>query len=494
MSLGQKFILSQNNICKQIIGVFIVPLFKPKTMRKLLFCLFIASFCNCISQDSCVVKIFPSDCLNCYIGIKKIEFSDENIKKTIVFPSMTNAEINAYINDILNISDINSFDIIVSDSIYNSMNNALTSEVYLYKEEKLYEHSLLKKFYGFTELWPKVIKIPDSIPFSQSTTLINSEDYFFITDSKFAKYVFISKHGNNKISVLTASDLTTEKNFHAISKDTMCYYLFSKHRNILEEVNIDVMRLNHSFTKNSMASFIMAPDIIEDSNEVGLSYKPGIIIFNNNKDYSILSIHEESIPENYAFSPGFYYEYKNDYYIQMMHFDKTMDDQYLLGKFSLKDGNLSFSRFTDYKLPSEYLPASKFKSWKKILSPVGPYIFLQFSLSYYNLDNDQTYKLPLDSVKLEFRMPGLNRNSMKIEYNYMFIDAHISKNTLKVLYKEIDKYYIAFIDRISNTLIEKKEITNIPKDLKAGLSFYSEDKILFLTKDNSIVIEKIDLN
>ncbi len=463
-------------------------------MRKLLFCLLITSFCNVFSQDSCVIKVFPNDCLNCYVGIKTIESSDENIKKTIVFPSMTNAEINAYINDVLNISDINKFDIIVSDSIYNSMNNALTSEVYVYKERELYEQSLLKKFYGFEELWPQVINIPDSIPFSQATTLINCEDFFFITDSQFAKYVFISKHGSNKTTVLKASDLTTEINFHKISQDTMCYHLFSKHRDILENVNMDVMRLNHSFTKNSMASFIMAPDIIVDSNEVGLAYKSGIIIFNNPKDYSILSIHEESIPENYIFFPGLYYEYKGDHYLQMKHIDQTIDDQYLLGKFNLKNENLSFSGFTRYKLPSEYLPASKFKSWRKVMNPVGHYIFLQFSLSYYNLENDQIYQLPLDSVNLEFRMPGLNRNSMKIEYNYRFIDAHISGSTLKVMYKKLEKYYIAFIDRKSNTLIEKKEITNIPENLKVGLSFYSNDKIFYLTKDNSLVVEKIDLN
>ena len=464
-------------------------------MKKLLFCLLLTSFFNLFSQDSCVVKIFPNDCLNCYVGMKKIEFSDENIKKTIVFPNLTKPEVNAYLSEVFKISDTNKFNIIVSDSIYNSINNALTSEVYVYNEKKLYDHSLLKKFYGFAEFGPREIKIPDSIAFSAATTLINTEDYFFITDSKFAKYVLISKHADHKLTVLTALDLTTEINFHKISGDTMCYHMFSKYRDILKDANMDMMRLNHSFNKrNIMASFIMAPDIIVENNEAGLSYKSGIIIFNNPKDYSILRIREESLPEGYHIFPSFFSEYKGDYYLQLVPADKTMDEQYLFGRFNLKEEDLVFSGFTDYKLPSEYLPASKFKSLRKILTPADPYIFLQYSLSYYNLDNDKTYKLPLDAVDLKFDMPGQSMSLLKFEYNYRFVDAYISENTIKVLYEESGKHYLAFIDRIRNSLIEKKEITDFPKPIKAGPSFYSEDMIFYLTKDNSIVVEKINFN
>ena len=88
-------------------------------MKKLLFCLLLTSFFNLFSQDSCVVKIFPNDCLNCYVGMKKIEFSEENIKKTIVFPNLTKPEVNAYLSEVFKISDINKFNIIVSDYIYN---------------------------------------------------------------------------------------------------------------------------------------------------------------------------------------------------------------------------------------------------------------------------------------------------------------------------------------------------------------------------------------
>lgn len=417
-----------------------------------------------------------------------------NAKKTIVFPELSIAEVNAYINDVLKISKVDNYEIIVSDSIYNSMNSTLTSEVYIYDNQDLYKHSLLKKFYGFIELDQRYIKIPDSIAFSQATTLINSNYYYFLTDSKFAKYVFVEKSGMNEITVLNASDITFQENFTIISGDTMCYYLFDKYRNILNDANMDVMRLNHTFCKNMMASFIMAPNVVIREDEAGLSYISGIIIFENPNDYSIFRINEDSLPEGYFVFPGFYYQYDGLIYLQLSPLDKTIDDQYLLGMFYLEETEIVFKEFTNFKLPNEYLPAKKFKSLRKILTPAEPYIFLQYSLSYYNMDNDSTYQLPMDPVSLNFEMPGQSMNLMKFEYNFKFIDAFISNNVMQILYEKSNKYYVAVVDIANNELIKNDELIGIAENVKAGLTFFSEDVILYLSNDNAIVKERIKLN
>jgi hypothetical protein len=403
---------------------------------------------------------------------------------------MTQAEVNAYIKDILKIEDITKYNIIVSDSVYNSMSSVYTSEVYVYKEEKLFDHALLKKFYGFMELEPYEIKIPDSIAFSHATTLINTNDFFFITDSKFSKYIFVRKNEYPNIIEIKASDLTNEINFNRISGDTMCYHFFSEHRNLLRDVNMDVMRLNHTFSKDNMSSIIMAPDITVENNEVGLTYKSGVIIFKNPYDYSIFRIREESIPTGYFVFPGFFYEFEDKYYLQLVPLDKTLDDQYILGRFTVNNEELLFSEFLDYKLPSEYLPASKFKSLRKILTPSGPYIFLQYSLSYFDLVNDKPYLLPLDSVNLNFYFPGQSLDMLRLEYDFKFVDAYTSESNIQVLYEKSNKYFIALIDRTGNQLIEKKEIREFAKPIKAGLSFYSKDMIFYLSQGNSIVVEK----
>lgn len=461
-------------------------------MKTILLGLLFISFSQIFSQDSCVVKIFPGDCLNCYIGMKKVESSDEGIKRTIVFPDLSKAEVNAYLRNVLNISDISKFTVIVSDSAYNSMNQSLTSEVYVYNENKLYGHSLLKKFYGFDELGPYEIKIPDSIAISVAATIINHEDYFFITDSKFGNCIFISKHGNNEVIVLRAQDITTESNFNKISGDTICYHMFSKYRDVLRSANMDRMQLQHSFGKSQMTSFLMAPDIKVINDKAGLTYITGIIFFTNPKKFVILRIDEESMPENYVVYPGFYSEYKGGHYIQLAHIDRTIDDQYVLGKFCLENEKLLFSGFPEYKIPMEYLPASKFKSLRKVLTPANPYVFLQYSLSYYDMDNDQTYLLPLDSVDLKFEFPDQIVDLMKFEHNYKFMDAYVSEKVIQVLYKVSDKYYIAYINRTDNSMIKKMEILNLAKHLKAGMCFYSADKLFYLTTDNTIVVENIN--
>ncbi len=460
-------------------------------MKKIIFGLFIFYFIDSYSQDSCAIKIFPGDCLNCYIGMKKVETTDSAIKKTIVFPELSRAEVNAYLQNVLNISDISKFTVIVSDSVYHSMNNSLTSEVYVYSENKLYKHELLKKFYGIDEHSTYRIKIPDSIAISLESGIINTEKYFFITDPKFGNCIFVSKHAPFRIHIFKAKDLTTESNFYKLSGDTVCYAIFSKYRDVLKSANMDKMLFKSTFGKEIMSSFILAPNIEEQNGNAGLKYIIGIIIFTAPDEYRILRIDETSIPDDYVIYPGFFGENNGSYYIQMANKDRTVDDQYLLGKFTLTNDKLVFSEFPGFKVPTEYLPATTFKSLRKILISANPYLFLQYSRSFYDMDNEQNFLLPFDSINLEFDMPDNNINMLKFEYSLKLVDAYASDKTIFILHEKSGKYYIAQVDRKDLYL---KKITKVvlPKKLiKAGLRFYSSDELYYLSKDNSIVIEKI---
>lgn len=256
---------------------------------------------------------------------------------------------------------------------------------------------------------------------------------------------------------------------------------------------MDKMRLATTFiTGNEMASCIMAPNINVVNDEAGLTYISGIIIFNSPNDYILLGIDEKSLPENYFIYPGSFTEYKGSYYIQIIHIDRELDDQYVFGKFVLGDGQLVFSEFCDYKIPPEYLPSSNFVGLRKVLNFVNPYAFLQYSLSFYDVDNEQTYQLPLDSVNLVFNFQNKVINSMKMESNYSYGDAYVSEKTMQILYKSSDNYYIATIDRDNKQLIEKKMIANPLKKVKTGMSFYSSDALFYLAKDNTVVVEKIN--
>lgn len=461
-------------------------------MKSLLLSVLMVSFISIYSQDSCVVKVFPNDCQNCYIGMRNVESAQKDVKKTIVFPNMPQAEVNAYLKNVLNIHDESSYTIIVSDSVYHSLNTNLTSEVYLYRGNELFDHTILKQFQGIDEMAYTEIKIPDTIAISGGSTLINQQDYFFITDPKFGDFIFISKYGDHKIDVITADAFTTESNFERISGDTICYSTFLEYREILKSANMDKMKIQSSFIKRDlMAAYLLAPDIQVINGEAGLMYKNGLIIFNKPSDYTILRIDEKSIPKNYVINAGFYYQYKEGHYIQLTNIDRTLDDQFILGKFQLENNKLVFSEFPDYKIPTEYLPSSKFMSLRKILSSAGPYVFLQYSNSYFDLEKNQTFQLPLDTVNLNFEFQNLDINQLKFEYSFQLIDAIIFENTIQVLFEESGIYYVGVIDRIDNSLIKKSEIMSLSKPIKAGMNFYSPEKIFYLANDNTIVIEQI---
>jgi hypothetical protein len=420
-----------------------------------------------------------------------IENLDDNVKKTIVFPDLTKAEIKTYLKNVLNISDINRYQVLASDSLYNILNQNLTSEVYLYGNGQLYEHYLLKTYCPVKETEPFEIKIPDSIAISNAALLSSTEDFFFISDYTFRDCILINKK-DHKVNIVTGEDLTSEFNFNKIAGDTITYYMFTKYKEDLKNANMDSFRLQPSFgSKNDMTTFLMAPDIREEDGDLTLDYRTGVLIYDTPNTYRILHIDNGSIPENYIVFPGLFSKYKENYYVQLIEKDIENDDQFLFGKFILENESLVFSEFCNYKLPSEYLPARKTKSIRKILTIAGPYVFLQYSLSYYDIDTRQTYQLPFDSVNLNVDFTSLNASSFKLNSTFKLIDADITNNTIKVLYKQSDKYYIAFIDRSNNSLIKNSEISIPAKSLKTWPLFYSSDELFYLSNDNVIIVEKI---
>ncbi len=462
-------------------------------MKKLIILnLLLVSFFHLSAQDSCVIKVCPNDCLNCYAGMQNVETTGNNIKKTIVFPDMSSAEVKEYLNHVLNISDTSLYNIIVSDSIYNSMSSSLSSEVYVYDENKLEKHSLLKKFDGFEKKNGFEIKIPDTIAISTSGSIINAREFFLISDYTFGKFVFVDKNKDNNVSVLTGEELTTRENYIKITGDTSAYNLFLKYKNQLRRGNADRIRIDPARgSRNQPVSFLMAPDIKFINGTMGIGFKTGIIDFNTPEDYKIFQIDEKSHPSEYYVNPGAYTEYKGKYYLQMGKVDKNANDQNMIGEFVLSDGKYIFSKFLNYKLPTEYQPAIRYSNLGKVLTFVNPYAFLQYSLSYYDLDSDKTLKLPFDTVKLDFFFNSVNYSLTKLESNYVFVDAYVTGKTIRLLFMENNKYYLAEIDRKDGHLISKKEILKPDKKIKLGFYFYSGDKIFYLSTDNSICVEKI---
>ncbi|OQX72148.1 MAG: hypothetical protein B6D61_14955 [Bacteroidetes bacterium 4484_249] len=57
--------------------------------------------------------------------MQNVESANEKIKKTIVFPKLSEAEVKEYLNHVLNIQDISNYKIVISDSVYNSLNQII---------------------------------------------------------------------------------------------------------------------------------------------------------------------------------------------------------------------------------------------------------------------------------------------------------------------------------------------------------------------------------
>ncbi len=459
-------------------------------MKSIFICLSLITHLGLFAQDSCVIKISLNDCLNCYSSMKYFENYDENLQKTLLFPNISEAELNDYLGRVLKLTDVHDFFIVTSDSIYNSMNNSLTSELYSFEDNILLSTELLNRFQGFNTKRRIEIKLPDTLSISNNATIVNSEKYFFITDYLFGKFILIDKDDNRRVFIISGEDLTNKVNITKITGDSSAFDSYSKNIDRFRNVNADIIRLQPSRgSRGNMYSFLLVPEIRSINGYTGIAFNTGAIRFDDPENYSVFHFENESLPEGYFINPSSITSWNGKFYIQVEPLDVEIDDYYPIAEFKLSGNSLIFKGFPEYKMPFEYLPARKFEYLGKIVTFVDSYAFLQYSLSYFDFETDSTYQLPLDSVNLEFDFDPITSALKKLEANYKFCDAYVNSHDLQILFEMDNNYHLATIDRKGNRLVSNRQIKISDIPIKLGPFFYNNEKLFYLSNENDLIIE-----
>jgi hypothetical protein len=138
--------------------------------------------------DSVVVKLNTTDCKFCYSGF--YHFKPLNVKKiTLVTRANQENVCNKYSKDYLKQFEIAT---ITSDSVYTTLSNSLSSEVYLYNHGDLVYNNLLKNFQADISLNVSVdtiTKIPANYAFSGFAKVKEYNLNFLIYDSYHSKSI-----------------------------------------------------------------------------------------------------------------------------------------------------------------------------------------------------------------------------------------------------------------------------------------------------------------
>ncbi len=461
----------------------------------LLYVLLIFNFSG-FTQDSCVVKVCLNDCLNCYGNFTTIKNIDKSVKKTLVFPSITKKEAETYSKQLLHINDLNKYNVVLSDSLYNSIQNTVTSEIIYYKNNKKIIHENLDKFNPDKIIENKEsdirkIKLPDSILLSQSVTITADENYYQITDYRFGKIVLINKHDTKKIKIITSDDLTTKQIFNTILNNDSSYKIFTKYRNYLVYANFNKTRIEPCRgCRNSLITFITIPDIKIKNNKMTVLSGTGIMeIFNDNR-FDLFGYNKKTIPENYYVLTSSVFNFNNLWYLPVVSENKgKTPNNYCLAKFEKKNNMLNFISFVPFDLPSEY---NKIKNVLITPTIIYPYLFFTYSTKIYNLEKHKELQLPLTSVKLNIQFDEKNKRVISNEFSYAFSDAVIKNSYLYILYYDTKNKYLLTVDTNTFSKVSLKKIKF--KDIKSKSPFYLSDEkhLLYFSEKNEIVIEKME--
>jgi len=465
--------------------------------RYFIFSLILAIAYCAFGQDSLVIKVSTTDCLNCYANMYSVENIKGTIAKTLVFPEISKKEMKYYAIDLMHIKDLSKYHVILSDSVYDKIQESSTSEVLVYQKNKLRERAELQQFnpYKLIHQIDTVITLPDSIVLSAHVDIEYNKSIFMITDYRFGKIILLNRKSPHNLRIIKAEDFTTPVFFKIASKTGNSYNVFKKHQQQLRFANFDKVRFDGaSSSLNSLVSFVEIP-VIKINNDSTIMVSPEFVIveFVDQNNFNVYGIDKKSLPDGYYVNGySFLHNHSNYYLILKTKNHPENTNNYFVGKFIKKGNNLIFDKFIKWNMPKTYLNE---KMKVMALRPffLFPYIFMEYTLDVYDLENGFLMKLPLKKHVINIEIDK-NYKLVKDIFSYQFIDAEVAGDKIYVLYGN-DKRETYLLELEKHTF-KKVSLIKIEteKSTKSDIKLFDPQHLFYVTKNNSIVIKRIRTN
>lgn len=461
--------------------------------------IFIFSLLNVFTtfgQDSLVVKVCTTDCMNCYGNMYSVEKFIDSLPVTLVFPNISEREIKYYTDNLLHIQDVSKYNIVVSDSIYREIQQSVSSEVLVYNTNKQLKNRYELEKFRHNDLGSDdiVTPLPDSIMLSAHVEIDYRNNIFQIVDYRFGQIILLDKN-TNKLRIIKAKDLTSPLVFEIVCKNKTSYQSFKRIGKQLKYVNYDKVRfLPLTGALNSMASLVEVPDIsfVNDSN-VSVNPRYGIIEFTDLNNFSLYGIDEKSIPKGYYIDTHSFLHDKEMYYLALTRGNKVDTigkDNYFIGRFKKVKNQLVYQNFIDWKLPKVY-QRENMKTLAVVPILTNSYFFIQYSPEVFDLKQNVKKTLPLDSNVVDIKIDEKYR-LISNNYSYQISDSKFDEANIYVLYfNKTDGHHLLIVNRKTFQSTGNIQIGRI-KNTRSSVQLLDSHHLYYVLKDNSIVVKKLD--
>ncbi len=187
----------------------------------------------------------------------------------------------------------------------------------------------------------------------------------------------------------------------------------------------------------------------------------------------------------YTFSQNSFFVRNQIPYFSLTNRDKTlMKDYKFLSEWKNEKDSLKFKRFLNFGMPEIHKSNEDMGYHFSVFEYQHPYLVNVIGNELYNVETEDVKKLPLNNKISDFS----DIKAYRFKLNFVISDFSHRNDTVRIIAREFDKFYLYNINIKTQKLIKKKQqlLSEYDiMDLLGGIKFLNFDTICFIDRNNS---------
>ncbi len=465
--------------------------------KSLILYLFFFTLGYNLNSQECIIKLNLNLCPNCYASYSIIDSISAKFPTKIVLTNISKKKAQYELKK--KIPTLHgTYDLIISDSIYQEYSTCFDSEIYIISKngKKLFNTSISNlqnhfnnNFTYFNKKNPpnRYFSFSDTFFLSNLTKVNIIDEYIYLTDPSYKKIHF-TKINDDSIQSLIADSLDHKPLYESCFKDTMKYHLFSSYRDALKMLNKNTLSIHTaSVSGDTLYALISLVDPVKKGKTLDLLDQFLLIAFHEGKIINTIPIDDTGLKTYYHLEDFFINN--GTYYFKVAN-DKERDgERKFLAKYHLEGQQLLFNDIISMEVPDPFIEEKIYPNYLSIL-PSYPYCFFGITTYFCNLQKKEVHRLPFKQNRLIY-----NEKDFELKSDFYLTSIYHEGDIVAVITadKKFKEFTYSIINIDSGTFIQTPteiEINN--KQDYLSFKLIDLDKLLILT-DNSILLENLTL-
>jgi len=453
-----------------------------------------------------IVKVNENECLKCYAAQEAFLAIEGLSLRKVVFKSFKNKTVDRFMK--INFPIVSEkVEVVISDSAYNEYDsNNLGSEFLLLKGDQIVFQCLMKEVWNnlnrinsITANDDKVIKLDSEIEVLSASIKCDDDGcvLFDVVQQSFFQFNYkgdlikqINSEDFSVADILSKAPQVTDSNYfkarpllNKLGQDLIRFAGFSTSAGVLY-IAAQIPHPEFVNANSGQTRMVLNKESVFIKMELGESYD----------QFSIISINERTIPENYYIDQQSFVILGSLLYLPVYKNNTDVDRNKCMALFRIRtdenhNGIASFEKFLNWELPSvftELHPESPYKNLQPKISE--SYCYFGYSNEIYTIEDSLVFATPFVNKKIEF-----DYANMRIDYDFLVHDIFYDskKQTISLLYQDAKNNYYHASKSLQDDRYNIRKIKVDGSELVSFIHLKDGSGIYYFNSRNSLIISSI---